>query len=71
MAYQSTGLMAMYPIYLARHARDGSYADEYDTQVAQNEVNLNQNLDILSAKLMEIESYLTNQTASPQQEGNA
>lgn len=58
MAYVSTGLMAMYPIYLARHTAESVSKEDYDTGVAQNEVNLNQNLEILSNKLTEIESYL-------------
>lgn len=57
--------MAMYPIYLPRRARESAPADEYDAEVSQNEVNLNQNLEILSAKLAEIESYLA---ASSEQE---
>lgn len=61
MAYKATGLMAMYPVYLARHKDQTASDEEYDTSVAQNEVNLNQNLDVLCAKLMEIEAYLAAQ----------
>ena len=53
--------MAMYPVYLARHKDQTASDEEYDTSVAQNEVNLNQNLDVLCAKLMEIEAYLAAQ----------
>lgn len=59
MAYESTGLMAMYPVYLARQKQKGQSGEDYDTSVAQNEVNLNQNLEILYGKLREIEEYLS------------
>ena len=36
----------------------GQDREAYDIAVAQNEANLNQNLEILSQKLMEIEDYL-------------
>lgn len=62
MAYRSNGLMPLFPIYLARMAEKDAGRDEYDALVAQNEVNLNQNLDILFQKLLEIEQYLGQQS---------
>lgn len=35
--------------------------EEYDISVAQNEGNLNQNLETLYRKLLEIEDYLSSQ----------
>ena len=58
MAYEADGLQALFPIYLARMAQEGQQREAYDIAVAQNEANLNQNLEILSRKLMEIEEYL-------------
>ena len=55
MAYEAGGLQALFPIYLARMAQEGQQREAYDIAVAQNEANLNQNLEILSRKLMEIE----------------
>lgn len=57
MAYESTGLQALFPVYLARMS-GGQDREAYDIAVAQNEANLNQNLEILSQQLMEIEDYL-------------
>ncbi len=62
MAYRSGGIMPLFPIYLARMAAKDTGRDEYDALVAQNEVNLNQNLDILFQKLLEIEQYLGQQS---------
>ncbi len=59
MAYESTGMQALFPIYLSRMARDETPRDEYDVAVAQNEVNLNQNLESLCRKIIEIEAYLS------------
>lgn len=59
MAYQSTGMMAMFPIYLERSLRRGSGAEEAENAVARNEVNLNQNFEELTRKILEIEAYLT------------
>ena len=58
MAYEAGGLQALFPIYLARMAQEGQQREAYDIAVTQNEANLNQNLEILSRKLMEIEEYL-------------
>ena len=58
MAYEASGLQALFPVYLARMAREEQQREAYDIAVAQNEANLNQNLEILSSKLMEIEAFL-------------
>ena len=50
-------MQALFPVYLARMS-GGQDREAYDIAVAQNEANLNQNLEILSQKLMEIEDYL-------------
>lgn len=62
MAYQSTGMMALFPIYLQRMRSRGG-AEEENSAVAQNEVNLNQNLEELKRKILEIESYLAENNA--------
>ena len=59
MAYASKGLQAMFPVYLSRMAEKDKPRDEFDISVAQNESNLNQNLETLYQKLTEIEAYLT------------
>ena len=58
MTYTTTGVQAMFPVYLARMADAGARRDEYDAAVAGNEANLNQNLETLFQKLAEIEAYL-------------
>lgn len=66
MSYSATGLQALFPVYLSRLAPQNQNPDEYNTAVAQNETNLNQNLETLYQKLAEMEAYLaqsaTNQT---------
>ena len=62
MAYESTGLGAMYPVYLARRAEENEPREDYDIRVAQNELNMNQNFEMLSGKLTEIESFLAEYT---------
>lgn len=61
MAFESTGLQALFPIYLSRMPEADADREMYDIAAAQNEANLNQNLEILSRKLMEIEDYLANE----------
>lgn len=56
MSYQPTGIQALFPVYLARMASDAGARDEYDAAVAQNESNLNQNLESLYQKLLELET---------------
>lgn len=58
MAYVSDGMQALFPVYLSRMAQETTRQEEYDVQVAQNEVNLNQNLETLYTKLLEIETFL-------------
>lgn len=61
MAYEQTGLMSLFPVYLARYADKEIKQDDYDVAVAGNELNLNQNFEILFQKLQEIEAYLSQQ----------
>lgn len=61
MAYEPTGIQTMFPVYLQRMARAGQAREDYDIAVAQNEANLNQNLETLYRKLLEIEDYLASQ----------
>lgn len=59
MAYNSTGLQALFPVYFSRLAEQGGSREEYDISASQNEGNLNQNLETLYRKLLEIEDYLS------------
>lgn len=59
MAYQATGIQALFPVYLPRPMQKGERRERYETGVAQNENNLNQNLNILYAKLSEMEEQLS------------
>jgi hypothetical protein len=61
MAYSSTGLEALFPVYFSRMSQEDDSREEYDIQAAQNEGNLNQNLETLYRKLIEIEDYLSSQ----------
>lgn len=58
MAYEPTGVMAMYPVYLARLQGRAESREDYDIGVAQNETNLNQNFEALYQKLCELEEVL-------------
>nr|DAW85019.1 MAG TPA: hypothetical protein [Caudoviricetes sp.] len=69
MAYEPTGVQTMFPVYLQRMAETGQTRESYDIAVAQNEANLNQNLETLYRKLLEIEEYLAGEPA--QQGGGA
>ena len=62
MAYQASGMQALFPIYLSRMPSKEPDRDAYDSSVAQNENNLNQNLDILYCKILELESALAEYT---------
>jgi hypothetical protein len=62
MAYTPTGMQALFPVYLGRMPSASIDRDAYDASVAQNENNLNQNLELLYNKLMELESALAEQT---------
>lgn len=59
MAYEKTGLQALFPIYLARSAAQQEDTDARDAAIAQNENNLNQNLEILFSKLAELEDAIS------------
>ena len=61
MGYSSTGLQALLPVYFSRLAEQGASREDYDISAAQNEGNLNQNLETLYRKLQEIEDYLSSQ----------
>lgn len=63
MAYENTGMQALFPVYLSRMAREDVSRDEYDVAVAQNETNLNQNLESLCRKIVDIEAYLSAEQA--------
>lgn len=60
MSYTPTGMQALFPIYLERvsDAREGS--DSLNARIAQNENNLNQNLETLFYKLLELEAAMGN-----------
>jgi hypothetical protein len=62
MAYTPTGMQALFPIYLGRMPQGGEDRDAYDSGVAQNENNLNQNLELLCNKILELESALAELT---------
>lgn len=61
MAYESNGLAALFPVYLARMGKEQEDREAYNALVAQNEVNLNQNLENIVGKIAEIEAYLAAQ----------
>lgn len=58
MAYEDSGMQALFPVYLSRMAKTDASSDEYNAAVAQNETNLNQNLESLGRKIAQIEAYL-------------
>ncbi len=58
MAYARTGIQALFPVYFSRKAGEDITKEEFDISAAQNEGNLNQNLETLYQKLLEIEDYL-------------
>ena len=62
MAYTPTGMQALFPISLGRMPSASVDRDTYDSSVAQNENNLNQNLELLYNKLLELESALAEHT---------
>ena len=59
MADYTTGMQAMFPIYLARMAGSGENRDAYDSAIAQNENNLNQNFELLYHKLLALETAVS------------
>lgn len=59
MAYTPTGVQSLFPVLLPRQSeRREASAQDYETQIAQNENNLNQNFSILFDKLLEMEDQL-------------
>ena len=62
MAYESTGMQALFPVYLSRLGEKDASREDYDLSAAQNEGNLNQNFETLVQKLQEIEDYLSSLT---------
>lgn len=58
MAYEKTGIQALFPVYFSRKANQDISKEEFDIAAAQNESNLNQNLETLYQKLLEMEDYL-------------
>ena len=59
MAYDKTGIQALFPVYFSRKSAERASQEDYDISVAQNESNLNQNLETLYQKLLELEDYLS------------
>ncbi len=59
MAYDKTGIQALFPVYFSRKGSESTSREDYDIAVAQNESNLNQNLETLYQKLLELEDYLS------------
>lgn len=51
------GMQALFPIYLAR-PQENETNDAYSSAIAQNENNLNQNFELISQKLMELETAI-------------
>ena len=62
MAFIPTGMQALFPVYLGRMPSASVDRDAYDASVAQNENNLNQNLELLFNKLLELESAFADHT---------
>lgn len=58
MNQTTTGMQAMFPLYLSRRPRAGEDALAADSAIAQNENNLNQNFATLYNKIMELENAL-------------
>ena len=58
MAFEKTGMQALFPVYFSRMADKSASQENYDISAAQNEGNLNQNFETLYRKLSEIEDYL-------------
>ena len=62
MAYKATGMQALFPVYLSRMAGSAEQRDSYDSAVAQNENNLNQNFELLFQKLLDLETAFAKST---------
>lgn len=52
------GIQSLFPVYLPRQIQQGQRREDYDTSVAQNENNLNQDLSILYYKLRDLEELV-------------
>ncbi|MDP3448642.1 MAG: hypothetical protein Q8S22_11370 [Eubacteriales bacterium] len=59
MAYERTGIQALFPVYFSRKTGESVSKEDFDIAVAQNESNLNQNLETLYHKLLELEDFLS------------
>lgn len=62
MAYKPTGMQALFPVYLSRMPTGTEQQDAYDSAVALNENNLNQNFELLFGKLLELETAIAKST---------
>ncbi len=58
MAFEKTGMQALFPVYFSRKSSESASQEDFDIAVAQNESNLNQNLETLYQKLLDLEDYL-------------
>lgn len=58
MAFEKTGIQALFPVYFSRKSSESASQEDFDIAVAQNESNLNQNLETLYQKLLDLEDYL-------------
>ena len=58
MAFEKTGIQALFPVYFSRKSSESASQEDFDIAVAQNESNLNQNLETLYQKLLDMEDYL-------------
>ena len=58
MAFEKTGMQALFPVYFSRKTGESASKEDFDIAVAQNESNLNQNLETLYQKLLDLEDYL-------------
>ncbi|MBR0507529.1 MAG: hypothetical protein IJJ86_02865 [Clostridia bacterium] len=67
MTFEPTGMQALFPVYLGRMPDAGEDRDAYDSSVAQNENNLNQNLETLFNKILELESAIAEITEGENQ----
>lgn len=57
MTQWNLGMQAMFPVYLSRR-NDAETDDAFNSAVAQNENNLNQNFTLIVHKLAELEAVL-------------
>ena len=62
MAFTPTGMQALFPVYFGRMPSGDLDREAYDSGVAQNENNLNQNLELLYNKILELETAIAELT---------